>query len=153
MKVFKVLGCTALTFVLSSCATGPDVPGMSEMLRESTGQNGRACVRLSDIRGYGVLENDVVSIDGRTEYYLATVLPGCTDLQTSVRTLFRGDFGEVCGQTMDSLSTRGDTCTINQMFEFDNREEAFATFNDILDRRKEMKRLASEQRGVVKSDY
>lgn len=144
MKELKIPLVAVLAALLASCATGREVPSMSEMLRESTGQNGRACVRLSDIRGYGVLENNVVSIDGRTEYYLATVLPGCTDLQTSVRTLFRGDFGELCGQTMDSLSTRGDTCTINQMFEFDNREEAFATFNDILDRRKELKRLASE---------
>lgn len=143
MKVSVTLGTAALVVVLASCATTRDVPRMGEMLRETTGQNGRACVRLSDIRGYGVLKDNVVSIDGFRNYYLATVLPGCIDLQTSARAMFSGDFGEICGQTMDSIATRGDRCSINQVFEFENREEAFATYNDVLERREELKRSAS----------
>lgn len=144
MNALKIYGIVAFTTVLASCATTSDVPDIGQMLRETTGQNGRACVRVDDIRGYGVLKDDVVSIDSMSDYYLATVLPGCIDLQTSVRALFSGDFGEICGRTMDSVVTRGDRCTINQMFEFESREEAFATFNQVRERREELKRVASD---------
>lgn len=144
MKVLMFLGSAALAAVLASCAsTGSKVPRIGQMLKETTGQNGRACIRLSDIQSYGVLEDNVVSIDSMTgDYYLATVLPGCVDLQASVRTLFSGDFGEICGQTADSIVTGGDRCTINQIFEFDNRKEAFATYDEIVERRKSLKSTA-----------
>jgi hypothetical protein len=144
MKRLMISGIAICTVVLASCAsTGGDIPKVANMLRDTTGQNGRACVRQSDIQGYGVLENDVVSIDGTRKYYLATVLPGCIDLQTSVRALFSGGFGEVCGGTMNKIVTRGDQCTINQMFEFENRKAAFDTYNSILEQRKTLKSSTS----------
>lgn len=145
MKILRVLSIAGFAVVLASCAsTGRDVPGVAEMLRETTGQNGRACVRLDDIQSYGVLDDNVVSINAMRNYYIATVLPGCVDLQTSVRTLFRGDFGELCGQTMDSLATGGDRCTINQMFEFEDRDEAFDVYNEVREEREQLKSLAAE---------
>jgi len=110
---------------------------MATMLREATGQNGRACVRLADIRSYGVLKHDVVSINAFNGYYLATVLPGCLDLQSSIGALFRGSFGEVCGGAMNRIVTDDDQCLINQVFEFEDRDEAFAIFDSILERRDE----------------
>lgn len=131
------------TVVLASCATtGRDIPDVGKMLRDTTGQNGRACIRQSDIRGFGVLENDVVSIDGTRKYYLATVMPGCHDLHTSVRAMFSGGFGEVCGGSTNKIVTRGDRCIIRQMFEFKNREEAFAAHNAVLEERKALKNKA-----------
>lgn len=148
MKGLMSLGAAVFTAILAGCATGRDVPRISEMLRDNTGQDGRACVRVDDIQGYGVLENDVISIDsfGR-EYYLATVLPGCLDLATSPAIRFRGDFGEICGQSGDTivtgLLTGESSCTIGQMFEFGSREEAFATYNDVLRERATLQDQAS----------
>lgn len=140
MKVLMFFAPAALTAVLASCASTGNVPKVGQMLREATGQNGRACIYLHDIQSYGVLEGDVVSIDSMDgNYYLATVLPGCVDLQMSVHALFRGDFGEICGQTADVIATGGDRCSINQIFEFDNRQEAFDTYNQILEKRKAIK--------------
>lgn len=144
MNRLKVLSAAACVAVLAGCATGRDVPRIGTMLADETGQNGRACVRQGDIRSYGVLDNDVVSIDGTKNYYLATVLPGCNDLQTSVGALFRGGFGEVCGRTMNKITTGGDNCVINQMFEFKSREEAFATYNAILEKRKALQESAAQ---------
>lgn len=146
MKLLHVTGFAALAVYLSACAsTSGDVPPVTEMLRESTSQNGRACVRQNRIRGYGILKNDVVSIDAMQNYYLATVLPGCTDLQTSMGALFSGGFGEVCGRSSDKLVTQENRCVINQMFEFENRDEAFATYNAILEKRQELKDAAKTQ--------
>lgn len=145
MKRLMISSVLVLTAVLASCAsTGRDVPRVGKMLSEATGQNGRACVRVNDIQGYGVLEGNVLSIDGRTGYYLATVLPGCTDLQTSARALFSGGFGEFCGRTGNKVVTGGDQCTIGQMFEFENREEAFATYDAVLERRKALQHPAPD---------
>ncbi len=133
-----ILLCIAASLaVLSGCAT-TDLPSMSEMMRDVTEQNGRACVRESDIDGYGVLENNVISIDGGQDYYLATVLPGCNNLATSVGVMFGDNFGEVCGQRGDQLHTNEDSCHIHQVFEFDDREEAFEAFNDVMEVRERM---------------
>lgn len=140
MKVSMFFGSAALAAVLASCASTGNVPKVGQMLRETTGQNGRACIRQNEIQSYGVLKDNVISIDSLDgHYYLATVLPGCVDLQTSVHALFSGNFGEICGQTADSIVTGGDRCSINQIFEFDNRKEAFDTYNQILEKRKSMK--------------
>lgn len=149
MKGLKILSAAACAATLAACAsTGRDVPRLGTMLSDGTGQNGRACIRLGDIQGYGVLKDDIVSIDGVRNYYLATVLPGCNDLPTSIGILFSGDFGEICGQTMDRIVTGGDQCVINQVFEFEDREEAFATYRAIREQREALKdgREPAEQR-------
>jgi hypothetical protein len=141
VKFLTSLCIAALAAILSSCAsTGGDLPSMGEMLRDTTGQNGRACIRKGDIQGYGVLDGDVVSIDATRNYYLATVLPGCLDLTTSMGAAFRGDFNEVCGGSADKVFTQDNHCTINQMFEFKSREEAFDTFHSIQEKREQLKK-------------
>jgi hypothetical protein len=144
MTRLRIFGIVAGVAILAGCATGRDVPRVSKMLSEEIPQNGRACVRLSDIRSYGVLEDNVVSIDGTRNYYLATVLPGCNDLQASVRSLFSGGFGEICGQSMNKITTRGDSCTINKLYEFKSRDEAFAVYNAILEKRKALQESAGQ---------
>ena len=121
--------------VLAGCSTTP-MPNISTTLLDTTGQDGRACVDTSDIRGYGVLEQDVISIDARNNYYLATVLPGCNNLEVSARAMFSSRFYEVCGGGMDHVRTGGDNCTIRNMFEFENREEAFAAHDAAIAARK-----------------
>ena len=101
---------------------------ISDTFRDITGQNGRACVRTSDIRGYGVRDN-VVNIDAGNDYYIATVHPGCFDLQTSMAVMFSGGFSEICGGRIDKIITQDNECAINQIFEFDNRDTAFEAYD------------------------
>lgn len=146
MKAQAILGMAAVAAGLSACATiGKDVPSMSEMLREQTGQNGRACMDAFDFDagsdGYGVLDNNVVSLEGDGKYYLATVLPGCQDLATSMRILLTGDFNQICGRSFDTVITEDDYCTINQMFEFENRKEAFSTYHKVMEKREDLQKM------------
>lgn len=144
MRGLRILGVAACTALLAACASaGRDVPRLGTMLSESTGQNGRACVRLSDIQGYGVLDGNVLSIDATRNYYLATVLPGCNDLQTSARTLFSGKFGEICGGGKDRIATGDGHCSINRIFEFKDREQALTMFNTVREERKALLQGAS----------
>lgn len=139
MKILAISTLMTLSLALLSCAANRNVPKYNELLQDVTGQNGRACVRTSDIDGYGVLAGNVVSIDGGFNYYLATVLPGCMDLNTSVAALFSSDFGEVCGQSMDRMYTGGDRCIINHMYKFENRDEAFAAYNQAREQREQIR--------------
>jgi hypothetical protein len=160
MRRLTILGIAAMVAVLSSCAT-TRLPSMSEMLRDATEQDGRACVDEDDIDGYGVLENNVIGIDGERDYYLATVSAGCDDnLKISVGDDFGNDFDsdddlvddsdndsdtdfgndsdEICGESGDELDADEDDCEIHQVFEFDDREEALEVFNDVMDARERM---------------
>ncbi len=135
MKGLMSFGAMAFAAFLAACASTGGGKHMGEMLANSTGQNGRACIRQGDIRGYGVLKGDVISIDGSRSYYLATVMPGCTDLQTSVGALFSGGFGEICGGGMDRVVTGANHCTISKIYEFKNRDQALAAHKAALDQR------------------
>jgi len=141
MRKTLLFGAALFSVVLTSCAS-TNTPKMATMLRDTTGQNGRACILQSDIKSYGVLKDNIISINGKRKYYLATVLPGCNDLQTSVRAMFSGKFSEICGQSMDKLVTGGNQCTINHIFQFNSRDEAFAVYNSILEQRESMKDAA-----------
>jgi hypothetical protein len=137
MKGLMNFGSLVFAALLAACgSTGGNTPRMGAMLGETTGQNGRACIRQGDIRGYGVLKGDVISIDGSRNYYLATVLPGCNDLQTSVGAMFSGGFGEICGGGMDQVVTGADRCTIGKIYEFKNRDQALAVYKAAFDQRK-----------------
>lgn len=145
MKLWKLCATAPLLAALSACTTtGESVPSFYDVLAETAGQNGRACVRHSDIRGYGVLDHDVISIDGRRNYYLATVMPGCNALDTSPSALFEERFSEVCGGGMHKVYAGGDHCTIRQMFEFENREAAFEAHRNAVERYDSLREAAKE---------
>lgn len=130
----------SLMFVfLTACSTNQgSLPQFDSMLLEASGQNGRACVRSHDIDGYGTLKHRVISIDGGRKYYLATLMPGCNTVETSMAALFAGGFGEICGGGRDKIVTRDDHCQIKHMFEFESREDAFALYDELSEKRKEM---------------
>jgi hypothetical protein len=138
MKQLKILGAAACAVFLGSCATTGSDTKLGSLLGDSTGQNGRACVKVSDIEGYGVLEDSVLSIEGEDEHYLATLTPGCEDLSTTARVQFSGDFGEVCGQAMDEIVMDDNRCTINQLFEFDDRDDAMDAYHATLELREQL---------------
>lgn len=117
------------------------------MLRAQTNQDGRACVRQQNIRGYGLVGKDIISINasGKNGYYLATTLFQCPSLQTSFATGFKGDFFELCGGGRDKIITREESCPILGMYEFSSREEAFATFDNIQKIREDLIKEAEEK--------
>ncbi len=154
MKRSTALGATtvkstacvaAFALWVSGCATtAPEAPRLNNVLGEATGQNGRACIRQHDIRGYGVLDQQILSIAGRRNHYLASVRPGCTNLDTSAGVLFSGNFYEICGQRADKLTTASNQCSISQIYEFKNRDEAFATYRAAKEARQALKKSAPD---------
>lgn len=140
MKLLKLIGLLTSIALLAACAsTARDVPRLADVLRDMTEQNGRACIRTSDISGYGVRKGPVVSIDSMRKYYIATLHPGCFDLETSMHAMFSGDLFEVCGGRMDKVVTNGNVCTIDQVFEFADREMAFAAYDAALKKRQNLR--------------
>lgn len=139
MKIsYSLIVSPMFAFLLSCSTTQSSLPQFDSMLMEASGQNGRACVRANDIDGYGALNHKVLSIDGGRKYYLATLMPGCNTVETSMSALFAGGFGEICGGGRDKIVTRDDHCQIKHMFEFENREAAFTLYNELAEKRKEM---------------
>lgn len=114
---------------LSGCAFKSDKPSLSNALKEVTNQNGRACVRTDRITGYGVRKSGAVNIDSLHGYYVATVRGGCMDLQTSASALFEARFNEICGGRADRLITGDGHCAIDQIFQFNDRAEAFSAYD------------------------
>jgi hypothetical protein len=131
VKVFKYCFAIITSLSLVSCSSlHVNLPSYDELLRVETEQNGRACVRQQNIRGYGMFDDDVISIDarGKNGYYLVTTWLKCHSLQTSFSADFKGDFFELCGGGRDKILTTEESCSIKSIFKFESREEAFANF-------------------------
>lgn len=122
---WAVLG---LTLLLSGvvAAAEDDQTSLADVLAEQTGQNGRACVRENDIRGYGYRERDrLLTIDARGGYFLATTLLRCHELAATTTTAFNGRMGDVCGGGASSVGLQRGLCPIGKVFKFANRKAAF----------------------------
>ena len=158
MKVFKY-GLTIMAFLsLVSCTSlGVNLPSYDKLLKAQTEQDGRACVRQRNIRGYGMLDDNVISINvsGKHSYYLVTTLYQCHSLQTSFSAGFKGDFLELCGGGRDKILTSEESCPIKSIFEFESKEEAFATYEKVDQIRQDLRKEAQEkanQQAASKSD-
>ena len=125
-----------------------NLPDYDELFKAQTKQNGRACIRESDIDGYGVLEDNVVSMSGRrpNEYFLLTTLYHCQALTTSFQAAFVGGFSELCGGGRDKIFTGGDSCPIQSIFKFDSREHAFAAFDKATETRNQLRKEFEQQK-------
>lgn len=122
-------GTLLLALVCACLGTGSAMaddkaPQMSDILSAQTGQNGRECVLVNDIRGYGY-QDRVLTMDARGGYYVATTLFRCHDLESSTAAAFNGTFGEICGGGGSSVGRRLGRCPIGKVFKFDNRQQAF----------------------------
>ncbi len=132
MKLLSGLALSCCLISLCACSTNGEKPKANfyKTLADTTGQNGRACFYVNDVRGFGTLDHDVMSVDAGRKYYLVTFLPGCNSLQTSPRAAFQSYIGgEACGGGLSKIHTREDSCSIRQAFEFKNQKEAFAAFD------------------------
>jgi hypothetical protein len=151
MKVFKCCLVMIAFFSLVSCSSlSVNLPSYDDLLKTQTEQDGRACVRHYNIRGYGMLEDDVISINasGKNRYYLITTLFRCHSLQTSFSAGFKGDFSELCGGGLDKVVTSEESCPIKSIFEFESRDEAFATFEKVDEIRQNLRKAAKEKAEV-----
>lgn len=125
-RSFLLLLCSV--GLLSACAQHSSVSTpkkISDALKLQTGASGRACVRISDIRGYAY-NNGVVSIDGGRRYYLATTIMRCHNLDTVTAVAFDGPGGEICGGGASRIKAADSECVVSGVFEFDNRSAAFS---------------------------
>jgi hypothetical protein len=104
-------------------------------LGEVTGTNGRECLRVADISGYGTLNDSVLSVSSkfRTHYLLVT-LYRCPEMELSPRALFKGAFTELCGGGRDFVVAGSRRCTIQGVYEFENRQAAFEAYDAAIDR-------------------
>ncbi len=119
-----------LTLGLAGCSTTDtsNTPKLSAYLKEQTGQNGRACIQTRDIRGYGASDSSV-NIDAGRKYYIATTLYRCVGLDMAPRALFEDRFSEVCGGGTANIITREGRCPLQDIFEFEDRQAAFAAMD------------------------
>ena len=148
MKVFKYCLAIIAFFTLVSCSSlGVNLPSYDNLLIAETGQNGRACVRQHNIRGFGMLDDDVISINagGKKRHYLITTWFQCHSLQTSFAAGFQGDFSELCGGGRDKILTSEESCPIKSIFEFESKEEAFATFEKADEIRQVLRKKAKQK--------
>lgn len=155
MKIFKYCLSIIVFLSLISCSSlGVNLPSYDELLKSETGQDGRECVRQHNIRGYGILDDEVISISasGKNRYYLVTTLLRCHSLQTSFSAGFKGDFSQLCGGGRDKILTSEESCPIKSIFEFKSREEAFATFEKVDKIRQDLREEAQEQASANKNE-
>lgn len=133
MKSKPILLSIVSVAIIGACTTfKANIPSNDNMLASLTEQDGRVCIRTNDIRGFGVLGDDVISVDSRRgSYFLMTTLYFCPSLRTSHTIGFAGDFTEFCGGGRDSVYTGDESCPIKAIYEFTSRKEAFATFDVI----------------------
>ena len=149
VSYLKWFVATVFLVNLMACASmQADLPNYDELLKAQTEQNGRQCIRDSDIKGYGVLEDNVVSIDarGRNEYYLLTTVYQCQSLMVSSAAAFVGGFSELCGGGRDKIFTGDDSCPIKSIFKFESQQQAFAAFDQAKETRNQIKQQFEQQK-------
>ena len=126
--------CLAGGLLLSACAATPDDPSepaeLDQLLLELTHEDGRDCIRIQDIDGFGTLEDDLVSVSSRfgKRHYLVTTVYRCSSLRSSMGVGFQGPQNEVCGGGSSYLVNGEESCPIAHIFEFSSRDEAFAAY-------------------------
>lgn len=127
----------ALLAALTACSTTslrPTPAEMNDALLSITEQNGRACVRVADIAGFGDLSDNLISVSNRfRNHYLMVTAYNCFNMASTPAAAFQGAFTEFCGGGRDSIFTREGRCLVRSVFEFENREAAFEAHNEALE--------------------
>ena len=148
-----LISMTALISVagLTACdTTSASLPKNDELLLNVTEQDGRSCIRQRDIRGFGVIDDDLLSVDinRNREFYLVTTIFQCQSLGVSPRVAFDGDFLEICGGGRHRVITGEESCPIKSVYKFDSQKAAFDAIDEIEAQREA---LIKEQEEAKKS--
>lgn len=145
MKLKNILSLAVALPLFAACSSTTFVPTPSEMntaMREITGQNGRACVRIRDIQGYGALSDSVISVSSNfRKQYIMVTMHRCPAIESGAHMAFKGAFTDFCGGGRDSVHAGDGRCPVQSVYEFDDRDAAFAAH----DKAEEMIR---KQRGI-----
>ena len=125
---FKLPLLLLLLLLTAACSTQQvryDVRTLDQVMRDMTGQNGRACFQTRYISGYGTIDETVLNVSTkRPEQYVLLMTYSCPSLLTSSAVLFKGAFTELCGGGRDFVSTGSSPCPIRSIYEFENRKAA-----------------------------
>jgi hypothetical protein len=146
-KLTVSLAILPLIVACSSTAFYPSSQEMNSALATVTGQDGRACVRVNDISGYGAMNDTTVSVSDKFRgHYLMVTTYRCPGIESGMGAAFKGAFTEFCGRR-DALFSGGQHCPVQSVFEFENRQAAF----DAYDKAEELIKAGreSESRGQV----
>ena len=127
LRFFGLVATIIVGVLLMACTNQKEQSqfSMEDALQQQTGQNGRTCMRLSDIDGYN-FDGRVITIDGGRRYYVGTTLMRCHEADMAVNMKFDGPGGDFCGSPNSTITTRDGRCTMKSLFEFGNRKAAFA---------------------------
>jgi hypothetical protein len=124
---------SVLLALLAGCSAATVQPMPRDMLQALstvTGQDGRACIRVDDIAGYGALNDSVLSVSNRfRKHFLLVTLYRCPEMETSSRALFKGAFTELCGGGRDAVVAGAQRCPVQGVFEFEDRQAAFEAYD------------------------
>lgn len=92
-------------------------------------------MRVSDIAGYGTLNDSMLSVSSKfRNHYLLVTQVRCPEMELSSTALFKGSFTEFCGGGRDSVLAGQRRCPVQGVFEFENREAAFAAYDRAVER-------------------
>lgn len=140
-------------FLLFACdttsnGTSSSLPNNNALLASITEQDGRACLREDDIRGFGILDDDVISVESRRpgEYFLFTTLYQCPSLQFSPQLAFSAAFNQFCGGGRDKVISGDEICPIRSIYKFENRQQAFEAFAQVEEKRDELKEEQTKEK-------
>lgn len=148
INVNKLLAASVIAVGLVACSSEnrfPTYATLDKVLAEQTGQDGRACVRTMDVRGFA-FDDGVLKLPSRGKYFIATTLHQCHDLEFSHLVGFESQFGEACGPAL-SVYTRDSRCPIRNVYEFKNRQEAFAALDQANKKVAELKAVSEAENG------
>jgi hypothetical protein len=141
-----IMGLVALASLSACSSLTTNLPSNDTLLQEFTEQDGRACIRNNSISGYGMLDNDVISVDARRkEYYLLTTLYRCNSLDISHRIAFKGNFSQFCGGAGNTVITGEEVCPIKAIYKFPSKEDAFAAFEAVADKRDKLREALKKE--------
>jgi hypothetical protein len=135
-KTLLISTCIALVTVSCGSTTTrqPEPRAIDEALKQVTGKNGRECVYVRDIQGFGALSDSVLSVSGKfKKHYLMVTLYRCPSIQYGGGAAFWGSYSEFCGGGRDSVQSQDKPCPVKSVFEFDSRDDAFAAHDKALE--------------------
>ena len=140
MRIRYVMGLIGLAIGCQACSfiKEPNVPKVASILKDESGQDGRACIRERSIRGWGA-QHHAIFVDTSDKYYLVTTLLRCGSLDTTANASFKGRFNKICGGRQDKIVTPDDVCIIQNIFEYEDREQAQLSLQAALEKRQSLK--------------
>jgi len=120
-----VIGASLCLSACGSMATRPLPQEMNQALLELTGQDGRACIRISEISGYASLSDSLLSVTTiRKSHALMVTNHRCPALESTSAAVFDGQFTQICGGNRDFIVVVSERCSVRSIFKFDDRQAA-----------------------------